>query len=272
MGEAKRKQSKREVFLIANPRCVYCGNPATTTDHCPPRCFFEGRQWPETYEFPACERCNASARLDEQALAVLIRSKVTMSVRGSTGQLEWEKLVRGLKNNQPQLVAEWTGITRNEQKHALREAFGSVGDRMRDLGWGVINHGPLTTAMTDRFMMKLGKALYYRHNGAIFDGVLYAYHINLFAKDHTADFMERILAKAPALPSIERNKQSLLDQFIYRFNYSPEHGVMYAVVQFGEQYIFQLVAMRRDAAAEIEAMAEREGKGIPVVGRHECFL
>jgi len=50
---------------------------------------------------------------------------------------------------------------------------------------------------------------------------------------------------APVVPEIERNRKPLFDQFIYRFNHSPEHRVMYAVVQFGEQFIFQLIAIGR---------------------------
>ena len=82
-------------------------------------CFFEGRHWPETYEFPACKPCNERARLDEQALAVLIRAKATGAMNH-----EWEKLAQGVKNNQPAIVAEWTSLSRNEQKHALRDLFG----------------------------------------------------------------------------------------------------------------------------------------------------
>jgi 5-methylcytosine-specific restriction endonuclease McrA len=118
MGDKKRRMARRQEFFKAQPRCVYCGATATTTDHCPPRSFFERRQWPETYDYPACEPCNASARLDEQALAVLFRSKLTEG-RSEADQLEWEKLLQGVKNNQPHLVAEWTDIARNEIKRGL---------------------------------------------------------------------------------------------------------------------------------------------------------
>jgi hypothetical protein len=129
MGEARLKTTRRQQLLEAHPRCVYCGAPATTTDHCPPRCFFEGRIWPETYEFPACEPCNASARFDEQALAIVVRAKAL-----SPQSPEWEKLAQGVKNNQPEIVAEWMNMSRNEQKFALRNTFGrAAGDNLRRL-------------------------------------------------------------------------------------------------------------------------------------------
>ena len=105
MGEAKRKLSKTQELLKEHPWCIYCGAQATTTDHCPPKSFFKSRHWPDTYEFPACEPCNSGARLDEQALAVLIRSDLPEHGK-ETERAEWEKLAQGVKNNQPGIVAE----------------------------------------------------------------------------------------------------------------------------------------------------------------------
>ena len=241
MGEAKRKENRRSEFLRLHPACVYCGRPALTTDHCPPRCFFERRLWPETYEFPACEPCNAEARLDEQALAVLIRSKLT-ETPSELSQREWERLVDGVRNNQPNVLAEWGNVTRNEVRRDLRTAFGRErGDLLRGRGWGVANIGPLTQAMITRFMVKLSKALYYRHNAAVFDGILYVNHIDITHRDATPEYFNGILRMAPALASVERNKQALSEQFIYRFNHNAEAQVMYAVVQFGDQFVFQLI-------------------------------
>ena len=269
MGEANRKLNRRQIFLQEHPSCVYCGAAATTSDHCPPRTFFQNRQWPETYEFPACEPCNGSARLDEQALAILIRNDSAGNASASD-QLEWERLLRGVKNNQPHMIAEWNDVTRNETKHALRLAFGRDGDRRRREGWGMANLGPLTQAMISRFMIKLSKALYYRHNHHIFDGVLYVNHINRLSRDTTPEYINSILKMAPALPEIERNRKSLFDQFIYRFNHSPEHRVMYAVVQFGEQFIFQLIAIGPEMDAKLVEL--NQGIDLSKIGRHECFL
>lgn len=130
MGAARLKKTKRQQLLESHPWCIYCGAPATTTAHCPPRCFFESRIWPEDYEFPACESCNASARLDEQALAVIFRATTS-----SLPSPEWKKLVQGAKNNQPEVVAEWMSMSRNEQKDALRNTFGRDAGAIRG-GWG----------------------------------------------------------------------------------------------------------------------------------------
>jgi len=267
MGDAARRKSQ---FLKLHPLCVYCGSAAKTTDHCPPRCFFLRRDWPETYEFPACELCNAGARLDEQALAVLIRTPLREE-RDETDQREWDKLVDGVRNNQPQVLSEWRDVSQNEIKRDLRSTFGrELGDLLRQRGWGVANIGPLTQGMITRLMIKLSKALYYKHNGHVLDGILYVHHVDVTARDTTPEYIKGILRMAPAVAAIERNRKPLSEQFIYRFNYSPEAQVMYAVVQFGDQFIFQLIAMGREMHEKLVEL--NGGKDLPNAGRHECYL
>ncbi|HEX4172370.1 MAG TPA: hypothetical protein VHY82_07825 [Acetobacteraceae bacterium] len=224
----------RQGFLLGHLRCAYCGGPATTTDHCPARCCFRGRQWPEGYEFPACEPCNQAGRLDEQVLAVFFCVKLNQE--GSTA--EWQALMRGTANNQRAILDEWLGMSRNQQRSSLRQAFGMDGDAMRRAGWGSINLGPLSHGVIERFIIKLGKALYYKHLGEIFDGVIYARHISAVGKDATPELFDDVLRLAPQWANTERNGRSLADQFVYRFNSSEELGVVYAVVQFSSRGFF----------------------------------
>ena len=95
----------------------------------------------------------------------------------------------------------------------MREAFGPKGDAMRAAGWGTVHLGPLSEAMVRRFMIKLGKALYYRHNSKVFEGVIYALHVNSLAKDSTPELFEDILSMAPLIPEVKRANATLQDQF-----------------------------------------------------------
>lgn len=272
MGDAKRKQYSRKAFLAEHQWCVYCGEAATTTDHCPPRCFFDARQWPESYEFPACASCNHEARQDELALAVIIRSD-TITKASNFDQDEWQRLATGLRNNQPQMLREWTQITPSRRKKTFRETFGAeLGDKLRHAGWGLASIGPLTDAAMHRFMVKLGKALYYKHNGALFEGVIYAHHINTLGESDPSGLMGGVLRIAPEFAQPMRNGKSLADQFIYRFNHSPEHGALYAVVRFSEQFIFQLIVLRADMANRLAAEVPQARGNLPTVGRYACLL
>jgi hypothetical protein len=119
-------------------------------------------------------------------------------------------------------------------------------------------------------MIKLGKALYFRHNRHAFDGVLYTHHVNRLRADTTPEYLAEIYRMAPGLPELNRNSKSLYDQFIYRFNHSPEHRVMYAVVEFGAQWVFQLIAVSREMDSWLTAQSGDDGSSLPF--RHECFL
>jgi hypothetical protein len=58
----------------------------------------------------------------------------------------------GLRNDQPEIIAEWTSDSRNEQKRALRAVFGrEQGDLLRSDGWAAINLGPLTREMINLY-------------------------------------------------------------------------------------------------------------------------
>jgi hypothetical protein len=83
--------------------------------------------------------------------------------------------------------------------------------------------------------------------------------------------LNTVMSIAPVLPEIKRNNKSLLDQFIYRMNYSPEHGVFYAVVQFTDQYIFQLIALTSKAADGLAAAFQAKRVELPT-NRFDAFL
>lgn len=259
MGQAKIKQYNRKRFLAAHLYCSYCGGKATTTDHCPPRSFFANRVWPEGYEFPACESCNQEARKDEQILGLLAKISLTEDVPEPL-QNEWRKQFSGILNNQREIVLEWLDVSEAKRKRIFRDQFGELGDRLRYDGWNLFNLGTSTREAITRFMVKLAKALYYKHLNQLFDGAVYVNHIDAIRKDATPEILARTLALAPELAKPERSGRSLAEQFIYRFNISPELGVIYAVVQFSEQMVFQILAIRCDTHERLLKMRAEAGK------------
>jgi hypothetical protein len=246
VGEAKRRQYTRAQLLAEHPDCIYCGAPATTTDHFPPRCFFRNRTWPETYEFAACQACQDESRSDEQVVAALVRMPLQEN-SSPLAEREWQDLVRGVKNNRPDIIAEMAPIqNRNTLRKKMRDHMGSKGDDFRRLGWGMLELGPNTTATIHRFIVKLAKALYYRHNGEIFYGRVHGKNYSAFHATFDRSFLETLVSIAPLKADISRSTKPLSDQFNYRFNYSPDHGVLYAVVEFSLQFLIQILAIRDD--------------------------
>jgi hypothetical protein len=272
MGQAKVKQYNRGQFLLRHPFCAYCGNVATTTDHCPPRAFFDQRHWAESYEFPACRDCNEEGRRDEHILAVLARIQLRNEQPNEPSAIEWRRLLNGVRNNHPEFVFEWGDVGASRKKRALRDIFGARGDHLRRAGWGALNIGPLSRTAIDRFALKLGKALYYRHNQQIFEGDIYIKHVDPLIKNKDPEYWQSVLSFAPHFAMPRRNTKSLVDRFIYRFNHDSGLGVIYTVVQFGPQLIFQIMAVRQDLAIELEATRVAAGEEIPTKGMFRCTL
>jgi len=60
--------------LFRAPACVYCGGPADTSDHTPPRCLLP-KKLPETVQamtVPACTPCNGGFSADELRVAAVV--------------------------------------------------------------------------------------------------------------------------------------------------------------------------------------------------------
>ena len=250
MGEARQKQYSRQEFLREHPLCCYCGDTATTTDHCPPRSCFIQRTWPEGYEFPCCESCNARGRRDEQIVAILTRISFTKDF-GPTARMEWEKLFRGLRNNQPQVADEWMSIGPSQMKRDFRSKYGNLGDRMRIDGYGAIRLGPLTRSAMHGFSTKLGQALYYMHCKEILEGEVISRHIDASTLKENDEAWLNLLQMAPWFAAMQRGNKSLTEQFSYRFNASIDLGVTYALVRFSDQVNFQIIAVRRSIADQL---------------------
>ncbi len=246
MGEKIARQYNRTAFLRANPFCCYCGRPADTTDHCPPRALFYDRHWPEGYEFPCCKTCNDQGRLDDQVIAVIARTGIAEHP-GEHQAEYWARQLRGLKNTQPHIIDEWLQFNgRAAQKHLFSEKFGSAGNQFFKNGYKMAYLGPMTLDSIKRFSARLGKALFYKHCKTILDGEIWFVHFD--ATRHLLD--EDPLARlqyamniTPNLTHTARGNISLSSQFHYRFNASLSPPVGYFLVRFSEQVIFSIAAL-----------------------------
>jgi len=98
MGQSKDRLGR---FLKDHPLCFSCGEPAVERDHLPSRACFDGRDWPEEFEFPVCRKCNKGTANDEQVLALLSRSH--SGPDAPVREAEMRKYMTGVANNHPDL-------------------------------------------------------------------------------------------------------------------------------------------------------------------------
>jgi len=97
------RKVRREKFFADHPWCCFCGGQtlATTEDHVPARSIFDSRNWPEGYNFPACDRRNRLTRLDEVVIAMLSRIRNRDDLTTELQGLEMRHAMAGVQNNFP---------------------------------------------------------------------------------------------------------------------------------------------------------------------------
>jgi hypothetical protein len=267
--QALRRQARKAEFLKTHPRCAYCGDVSTTVDHCPARGLFPGRIWPEGYEFPACYNCNHDAGRDEQVLALLFRLELAEG-RGPASQVEFQKAINGLRRNQPELLSELRRLSASKQKTWFRQAFGPDGDHMRYRGWGAATIGPLATAAINRSMLKLGKALFYKHVGRPFAGRMLIRHYSRFIE--ADEFFAGLSRFTPETVVPRRANRDLTDKFIYQINCNSTLGVLFTVVQFTPQFIFAFLITSDEAVAEFRRISPESDFSLFEHGMTDCRL
>lgn len=107
---------------------------------------------------PACGECNHGTRIADLTVSILSRWQLNLSAQQRADHL---RLVAGLRNNNPELIAEWTNLSlldRLKAKRHRREHGVPV-----PANAGVANIGPLTIRQMNLFSHKVVLGLYFKH-------------------------------------------------------------------------------------------------------------
>lgn len=239
MGQAvKRKQR----FLADHTQCCYCGLPATTIDHFPPRSFFKERNWPVGYEFPACHTCNHAKSHDEQSLGLLVRL-IRFDV--DTDSSEFQDILTAVRNNNPILMKELAPMSAVASKIYLRNRFGSAEDvgGMGLTGWRSYSMGPETNRLTDNMCVWFAQTAWYLHCHSIFEGRIIWSRIESEFLGHEAT--QKIVSNLVGHPELLRNGKNVSRDFFYRYFASDD--ILVTIFQFGlrPQMVFVVCATRK---------------------------
>ena len=231
MSGNKRKQE----FLNQHPICFNCGTAAATTeDHVPSRECFVERQGPEGFVFPACGPCNAKISSIEQGMALLIR--VADDDERRLDQVALEKLIRGVRNNTPDLLPrEFTSDTERKKAIANSGWIPGPGETMADAP--VLALGQGWRDAVHAFARKLTLALYYKEVG---QPLPLDHHIRtefFQFKDHAAqEIVEQFETMMPEYRTGERRNFDFGDQFQYIVGRSDEEGVFAYLAQLAQSW------------------------------------
>jgi hypothetical protein len=120
MGEAKIKPSTTKKFIEQYPDCCFCGGVrrAATREHMPPKALFDGSHRPDKLIMPACEECNQGSKIADLTASILSRwQPVAFS---DQQRQDHQRLVGGVRNNNPELIAEWIDLSLLDRLKAKR--------------------------------------------------------------------------------------------------------------------------------------------------------
>lgn len=185
-------------------------------DHIPARALFDQRQWPEGYEFPACEPCNRISRHDEHVVAML--SRLYPEADNENKKREFSERVRAVAHNYPGLLEEMSVSTDQAQdtlkKYNIQTPEGLA---LSDLPFLSVK-GPLVCSAVASFGRKLFLALYYKHTNKILPregGIAILWYSNLQVEN--GEIPVELAPLVSGFPILERSRTDISEQFFYRF-------------------------------------------------------
>lgn len=238
MGREAR--ANRAAFFKQNPRCAFCGGEtlATTKEHCPPRALFQNKEWPEGFEFPACEQCNHGTTDHDVLVAMLARLDPIHDLGDRDGRLTG--MLRNASNQHPGLLRDMVNVRASAARRIARE-YGipkPKGTTYRDMG--IVNVTDHMDRAVTTLSRKLTKAIYYRETGHVFPvgGEIYLHwftNTDLF-KGRPPPVLDAFAHIEATVPRLVRNKKSLVDQFDYRLSFVDEPKIALLRAVFGRAF------------------------------------
>jgi hypothetical protein len=218
MGAATRH---RKAFLLVHRICAFCGGntPATTIEHCPPRVMFQNKQWPEGFEFPACQACNQGSSNDDLLIGMLAR----MDPFEDKGNLDGRApgILAGVHQQFPGIFGKMMAGA-----HPLGLPVAKVTDEMHDA--------------VSVLARKLAKGIYWRDVGAFFPndgGLMMTWYTNAdVVRDGGHRLFESLKDIAGVVPRLVRSGKYLNDQFEYKLSISPDQTIIGLQARFGNGF------------------------------------
>jgi hypothetical protein len=241
MGQAK---NKRSIFFAAHPICAFCGGRehATTIEHCPPRAVFNGRHWPEGFEFPACEACNSGTSNEDVMIAFLSRLDPREGIGNEDG-----KLAGYMKNANAQfpgliqnMMPTATEARRLNSDLGIKPQPGQTHQDVSPVKIPIEMHKAVCV-----FGRKLSKAIYYLHAERPFpnEGCLL---LNWFAnadilREGKSALFEALKDIAGDTPLLQRGGKYLNEQFDYKVSISQDNASYLVQARFRNAFGFAVL-------------------------------
>jgi hypothetical protein len=223
MGEAKLKLNATQKFIAQYPHCGFCGGlrPATTREHMPPKALFDGAHRPDKLIMPACVECNKGTSLADLTVSIISRWQMNLSDKQ---RADHRRLVGGIRNNYPELIAEWTNLNLLGRLKAMQHLHKQGVPVPANAS--LANIGPLTIRQMNLFAHKVVLALYFEHFRKTLPN---AGRISSFWRTKEDLFRGGIppmlLEMMKRYGTLEQGKWNVREIFEYRFELNEQEGL-----------------------------------------------
>ena len=262
MGDATKR---RKAILSKCPYCIFCGGnvPATTIEHCPPRSFFQNKQWPEGFEFPSCEDCNHGTSDDDLLVAMLGR----LDPFTERGDLDGRHngLMRAVSNQFPDLFTKLIPLTARDARNRNRKLGLSPAPGQTHLDVPVISVPVELHVAVCTFGRKLAKAIYYLGSSEIFPAngcLILSWFSNeeivKLGKYQMLDIMKGI---GGVVPILVRSGKLLNDQFSFKISMSDDKDLFALQVLLGKSFGFVVFGSVKPGVIEDSYQRLRQERG-----------
>ena len=252
MGEAKKKNRHKAVFLKQHPFCCFCGGqkPATTIDHVPSIQLFRLRKRPKGLEFPACTQCNQSTGTHELVAAFLSRLW-EKTPYNKLETIELGKLISSIDRNRHGLLEELKPSWQQQYD------FENLNQPGMPSGGGALNaDGPLLNQSIQIFGAKLCKALHDEHTNTIVPatGEIFVRWYSNYDR-MTGKIPDDVINQLPEPITLAQGRWNVRDQFEYSFGVTEDekHGMYFATFQ-NSFAICGFVSIERNSFPKLEGM------------------
>lgn len=254
MGSATRH---RKAFLQRHSICAFCGgiNRSSTIEHCPPRAMFQNKEWPEGFEFPACNSCNGGTSNHDSIIAMLAR----MDPFENKGDLDGKHtgLMQNVNRQFPGLLQKMmlsaSEARKSNKKYGVTPSKGQTQQEA-----GLVRVPEEFHQAVCVLAGKLAKGIFYNETNKIFpnEGCLL---LNWFTnadviKTKKYPVFEILEALAGTVPMLTRSTKLLNSQFEYKLSISSEQDIFIVQAKFGNS--FGLVVFGSPTPGRLEAHLE----------------
>ena len=209
-------------------------------DHVPARTFFDGRGWPEGYNFPACANCNRETSQDEKVVAFLSRIRAANDGEQSPAQIaELQQPMAAIHRDHPEAY-EAMRMPANDVRRFLREHGLTKPPNTTFSDFPVLSLArPEFIMPIKKFGIKLFCALHYKHTGVIVPpdwriAVRLVTNVQASSADILSGELFQVLNGRPAL---QRSNNQLDDQFSYVFAIALEQTTAAFVCKFRDSFV-----------------------------------